>query len=113
MNNVAERIVSFLPAATEIVFALGIGDRLMGVTHECDYPLAARTKPVVVRSVLPGDMADRDIDAAVTERLKNGMSLYEADEEALRRISPDLILTQDLCAVCAPSGNEISRLLQV
>lgn len=108
-----ERIVSFLPSATEMVFALGLGDRLMGVTHECDYPAGAKAKPVVVRSMLPDGLTQREIDAAVSERLKNGDSLYEADEEALLRIAPDLILTQDLCSVCAPSGNEITRVLQV
>ena len=107
------RIVSFLPSATEMAFALGLGDRLMGVTHECDYPPEAKQKPVVVRSVLPDGLTQREIDEAVAERLRNGLSLYEADEEMLLRIAPDLILTQELCAVCAPSGNEIAKLFRV
>lgn len=109
----ANRIVSFLPAATEMIYALGLGERLIGVTHECDYPQEARRKPVVVRTVLPNGLTQREIDEAVSARLKQGQSLYEADAEALMRIEPDLIITQDLCSVCAPSGNEISQLLKV
>jgi iron complex transport system substrate-binding protein len=105
-------IVSFLPSATEMVYALGLEDQLFGVTHECDYPPAARAKPVVVRSVLPVEqMTQREIDAAVTERLRSGLSLYQVDEPRMREIQPDLILTQDLCQVCAPSGNEVAQLL--
>src|SRR5579863_751269 len=109
----SQRIVSFLPSATEMAFALGLGDRLMGVTHECDYPPEAKTKPVVVRSVLPNGLTQREIDNAVAQRLKEGLSLYEADEDELLRIAPDLILTQELCAICAPSRNEIARLFRV
>jgi iron complex transport system substrate-binding protein len=108
----AERIVSFLPSATEMACALGLSDRLMGVTHECDYPPEVSGKPIVVRSALPIEtMTQREIDAAVRERLKQGLSLYEVDEHAVGEIVPDLILTQDLCQVCAPSGNEVSQLL--
>ncbi len=96
-----------------MVYALELGDRLAGVTHECDYPPEAKSKPVVVRSVLPDGLTQREIDTAVSERLHKGLSLYEADEELLRAIGPDVILTQDLCAVCAPSGNEIAKLLRV
>ena len=109
----APRIVSFLPAATEMVYALGLGEYLLGVTHECDYPGEARHKQVVVRSVLPAGLTQHEIDDAVSARLKQGQSLYEADVEALRRIEPDLIITQELCSVCAPSGNEISQALKV
>src|SRR5258708_30269248 len=106
----ARRIVSFLPSATEMVYALGLGDAIMGVTHEWDYPAEARHKPVVVRSVLPTDrMSQIDIDVAVSERLRNGLSLYQVDEARVRDIAPDLILTQDLCQVCAPSGNEVTQ----
>jgi iron complex transport system substrate-binding protein len=109
----SRRIVSFLPSATEMAFELGLGECLMGVTHECDYPPGAKKKPVVVRSVLPDGLTQREIDNRVSERLKRGLSLYEADEEMLLRIAPDLILTQELCAVCAPSGNEIAQLFRV
>jgi iron complex transport system substrate-binding protein len=112
-QGLPRRIVSFLPSATEMAFALGLGDRLMGVTHECDFPPEAKQKPVVVRSLLPDGLSQREIDDAVAERLKNGLSLYEADAGILCRIAPDLILTQQLCAVCAPSGNEIATLFRV
>ncbi|MBU6409680.1 MAG: cobalamin-binding protein [Verrucomicrobia bacterium] len=107
------RIVSFLPAATEMVFALGLGDNLAGVSHECDFPPEARSRPVVVRPALRFEkMSPGEIDAAVSGRLAGGQSLYEVDESLLRRLAPDLILTQNLCQVCAPSGNELAVALQ-
>jgi iron complex transport system substrate-binding protein len=107
------RIVSFLPSATEMVYALGLDEQLVGVTHECDYPPQAKNKPVVVRNVLPVEtMTQAEIDRAVAERMHNGDSLYQIDEALLRKLSPDLILTQNLCQVCAPSGNEVSQVLQ-
>jgi len=109
----APRIVSFLPAATEMAFALGLERELVGVSHECDFPPAARARPVVVRPALPIDrMPLREIDAAVSARLRTGASLYEIDEAKLRALQPTLILTQDLCQVCAPSGNEITQVLR-
>jgi iron complex transport system substrate-binding protein len=108
-----QRIVSFLPSATEIACALGLGDRLVGVTHECDYPEEVKGKPVVVRNALPIEqMSQKEIDVAVSERMRQGKSLYEIDEQLLRQLEPDLILTQDLCQVCAPSGNEVSQVLR-
>lgn len=108
----ARRIVSFLPSATEMVYALGLEDQLFGVTHECDYPPAAREKLVVVSNVLPiEEMSQCEIDTAVSARLRNGLSLYQVDEARMREIRPDLILTQELCQVCAPSGNEVVQLL--
>jgi iron complex transport system substrate-binding protein len=110
----APRIVSFLPSATEMACALGLGEQLLGVTHECDYPPEVKGKPVVVHSVLPIEtMRQDEIDVAVTQRLRNGLGLYQVDEALMRNIAPDLILTQDLCQVCAPSGNEVSELLKV
>jgi iron complex transport system substrate-binding protein len=80
----ARRIVSFLPSATEMACALGLGDQLLGVTHECDHPPEVREKPIVVRSVLPTErMSQREIDTAVTERLRNGLSLYQVDESLM------------------------------
>ena len=106
------RIVSFLPSATEIACALGLEDSLIGITHECDYPPHIKTKPVVVRNVLPIEaMTQSQIDSAVAERMRQGLSLYQIDEELLRKLAPDLILTQNLCQVCAPSGNEVSQVL--
>jgi iron complex transport system substrate-binding protein len=93
--------------------ALGLEDQLMGVSHECDYPPAVKSKTVVVHSALPvATMTQRQIDDAVTELLRNGKSLYEIDEKRVVEIAPDLILTQELCEVCAPSGNEVSQLLK-
>jgi iron complex transport system substrate-binding protein len=110
--DAAERIVSFLPSATEMICALGLADRLAGVTHECDFPPVVGGKPVVVRSALALDtMSQSDIDAAVTHRLRQGLSLYQVDEKLLQDIAPDLIVTQDLCQVCAPSGNEVAQVL--
>ncbi|HJX90368.1 MAG TPA: ABC transporter substrate-binding protein [Pyrinomonadaceae bacterium] len=106
------RIVSFLPSATEIACALGLEDSLIGITHECDYPPHIKTKPVVVRNVLPIEsMTQSQIDYAVADRMRQGLSLYQIDEELLRKLAPDLILTQNLCQVCAPSGNEVSQVL--
>ena len=113
MTSVA-RIVSFLPSATEMACALGLGDQLVGITHECDYPPEVEGKPVVVRNVLPIDkMSQPEIDTAVTQRMRDGLSLYQVDEHLLQALAPDLILTQNLCQVCAPSGNEVSQLLKL
>jgi iron complex transport system substrate-binding protein len=104
------RIVSLLPSATEIVFALGLGDALVGVTHECDYPPAARSRPVVTHSLLDHTGAtSEDIDHAVTQQLQDRLSLYELDRELLAQIMPDLILTQALCEVCAVAYGDVER----
>jgi iron complex transport system substrate-binding protein len=108
------RIVSFLPAATEMVYALGLGDQLIGVSHECDFPAAVGTKPVVVRPALAMErMTLREIDMAVSERMRNGEGIYQVDENVLCGLKPDLILTQNLCQVCAPSGNELTVALKL
>lgn len=107
------RIVSFLPSATEMACALGLADSIAGITHECDFPLEIKRKPVVVRAVLPLErMSQSEIDRAVAERIHNGQSLYAIDEQLLRELAPDLILTQNLCQVCAPSGNEVSQVIK-
>src|SRR6266481_4139711 len=99
------RLISFLPAATEMVFALGLGDRLVGVSHECDFPAPAKTKPVVVRPALPLEKMSLCVGS--------GQSLYQVDERLLEQLAPTHILTQALCQVCAPSGNEITHALAV
>jgi iron complex transport system substrate-binding protein len=107
------RIVSFLPAGTEIAHALGIGDLLVGRSHECDYPPEVKSLPVVSKPALTLDGLSQDqIDSAVAERLRSGESLYQVDEILLSELAPDLVITQDLCQVCAPSGNELTRALK-
>jgi iron complex transport system substrate-binding protein len=101
------RIVSLVPSATEMMFALGLGSDLIAVTHECDYPEAARELPRITRSVLPDDLSAAEIDAAVKERTLAGESIYELDIGALRELRPDLIVTQALCAVCAVSDDDV------
>jgi len=106
------RIVSFLPAATEIAHALGAGDNLVGRSHECDFPADVRRLPIVSRPALSLDgLTQSAIDDAVTARMRTGESLYVVDERLLNDLAPDVVLTQDLCQVCAPSGNELTRAL--
>jgi iron complex transport system substrate-binding protein len=95
------RIVSLLPSTTEILFALGAGDDVVGVSSDCDHPEAARRRPVVSTSRLDEGLALEAIDAAVRDQLSTGDSLYRLDEDLLRSLEPDVIVTQDLCAVCA------------
>jgi iron complex transport system substrate-binding protein len=106
------KICSLLPSATEIVYALGLGDSLVGVTHECDFPEDARSKPVLIRSRVNAEASTGEIDRQVRELMRHGESLYAVDDEALRRIAPDLILTQDLCHVCAASPDDLAAALR-
>jgi iron complex transport system substrate-binding protein len=101
------RIVSLVPSATEMLYALGLGDDLVAVTHECDYPADARGLPKVTRDVLPTGLSAAEIDAAVKERTLAGESIYELDENALNELAPDLIVTQALCSVCAVSYDDV------
>jgi iron complex transport system substrate-binding protein len=106
------RIVSLLPAATEILYALGVGDQVVGVSHECAYPAQARGKPVVSRSVLGArEMTQAEIDAEVTRRLRAGEPIYETDVDLIEALAPDLIVTQDLCDVCAASPKDLTAAL--
>lgn len=107
------RIASFLPAATEMVCALGLEENLVGVSHECGYPPQVKSKPIVVKCAM--DLASLNlsqIDRAVSERVGQGGSVYAVDEAAIRQAAPTLIITQDLCQVCAPSGNEATQVLK-
>jgi iron complex transport system substrate-binding protein len=101
------RIVSLVPSATEMLFALGLGSDLVAVTHECDYPAGAQDLPKITRDVLPAGLSAAQIDAAVRERTLGGQSIYELDGELLRELEPDLIVTQSLCSVCAVSAEDV------
>ena len=104
------RIVSLLPSTTEIVCALGLDAELVGITHECDYPAAAVDKPRLTASRISHEtMTSREIDHAVRSQLDGHGSIYDLDEAKLRRLNPDLILTQELCEVCAVSYKTVER----
>jgi iron complex transport system substrate-binding protein len=104
------RIVSLLPSATEIVFALGLGDDLLGVTHECDFPPKAAAKPRVTSTALPAEArTSRDIDDGINRLLAEGKSIYHLNRDLLERLQPNLILTQELCDVCAVAYAEVNR----
>jgi iron complex transport system substrate-binding protein len=107
------RIVSLVPSATEMLFALGLGDDLVAVTHECDYPPEVRELPKVTRNVLPSGLTSAQIDAAVKERTLRGESIYELDAEALGALEPDLIVTQALCTVCAVSFDDVRAIAEM
>src|ERR1700736_4402728 len=104
------RIASLVPHATELLFALGLGPEVLGVTHECDYPPEARKRRLLTRDVLPAGLQAAEIDAAVRERTLGGEAIYELDRDALAELEPDLIVTQALCPVCAVSYEEVAAL---
>jgi iron complex transport system substrate-binding protein len=101
------RIVSLVPNGTEILFALGAGDLVVGVSHECDYPPAARTRPVLTGSALAPGLSAAEVDAAVAAQVGSGASLYTLDEERVAALAPDLVVTQELCPVCAVSTAQV------
>jgi len=105
------RIVSLLPSATEILFALGLGENIVGVSHECDFPPAARSKQVVIQSRVKKDALPAEIDAQVRDFVSRGESLYAVDADLLETLQPDLIVTQDLCHVCAASPDDLATAL--
>ncbi len=104
------RIVSLVPHATELLFALGAGPEVVGVTHECDFPAATDGLARVTRDVLPAGLSAGEIDAAVRERTLAGEAIYELDGDALAALEPDLIVTQALCPVCAVSYEDVAEL---
>ncbi|MEO8277146.1 MAG: cobalamin-binding protein [Thermoanaerobaculia bacterium] len=103
------RIVSLVPNATEILFALGAGDEVVGVSHECDYPPEARIRPSLTGSALTPGLAPAAVDAAVSAQLASGSSLYTLDEKRLAELDPDVLFTQELCPVCAVSTEQVEN----
>ena len=101
------RICSLVPAATEVLFALGLGDQVVGVTHECDYPPEAATRAVVTASILDTEeLTSAEIDRAVSEAAGNGRPLYAIDEDRWQELEPDVVVSQELCDVCAVSTDD-------
>src|SRR5215467_4205410 len=107
------RILSLLPSATEIVYALGLGDSLVGVSHECDYPPEARARPVVSASDLSATLRSQEIHRAVSAHRHPSHSLYRIDEQVLRQIDPEVILTQELCSVCAVPVSQVREAARI
>ncbi|MGH8972674.1 MAG: cobalamin-binding protein, partial [Acidimicrobiia bacterium] len=105
------RIVSLIPSATEILFAVGAGDSVVGVTFECDFPPEARSRRVVSNTALPEGLTPSQIDAEVSARVAAGEDIYRLDAGALADLAPEVILTQDLCAVCAVSVAGVDQAL--
>jgi iron complex transport system substrate-binding protein len=106
------RIVSLVPSATEMLFALGVGDEVTGVTHECDHPPQALELPKVTRDVIGPGLPPDEIDRAVRALTEQGRAIYELDEDALHHLQPDLIVTQALCAVCAVSYDDVRAIAE-
>jgi iron complex transport system substrate-binding protein len=106
------RIVSLVPHATELLFALGLGDQVVGVTHECDHPAEALERVHVTRDRLPAGLDAAGIDAAVREATSQGQAIYELDSDVLRELGPDLIVTQELCPVCAVSSDDVRAIAE-
>jgi iron complex transport system substrate-binding protein len=106
------RIVSLVPSATELLFALGLGDEVTAVTHECDYPPQARELPKATRDVIGPGLSSAQIDRAVRELTEQGQSIYELDEALLERLQPDLIVTQELCTVCAVAYEDVAKVAE-
>jgi iron complex transport system substrate-binding protein len=105
------KICSLLPSATEILFALGLGDQVTGVSHECDFPSEAKNRPVLIKSRISQNESAASIDRQVREFLERGESLYSVDVDLLREIEPDIIVTQDLCHVCAATPDDLGAAL--
>jgi iron complex transport system substrate-binding protein len=106
------RIVSLVPHATELLFALDLGEQVVGVTHECDFPAEAQRRRHVTRDRLPAGLSAQEIDAAVRSYTDGGDSIYALDEAVLRELQPDLIITQALCAVCAVSHDDVQAIAE-
>ncbi|HET6457553.1 MAG TPA: cobalamin-binding protein [Nitrosopumilaceae archaeon] len=108
------RIVSFLPSATEILYELGVGDQIVGVTHECNYPEQAKSKPRVIHSSFdPNTMTSQEIDNKVVDSMHSGKDIYILDEQTLKNANPNLIISQGICEVCSPYTKEVNRAVTI
>ena len=106
----SERIVTFLPSATELIYSLGAEDKLFGVTHECNYPNGAKTKPRVISSVFdPATMSSKQIDDKICQLMTEGKEIYNLNEENLLSARPDLIISQDICEVCSAHTDHVNK----
>src|SRR5215831_8682179 len=113
-NAMPCRIVSFLPSATEILYELGMGDQILAVTHECDYPVQAKNKPKVIRpSFAPEMMTSLEIDKKIVDLMQSRKDIYNLDERILRDANPDLIVAQGICEVCSPFTREINKAVEL
>jgi iron complex transport system substrate-binding protein len=110
----SERIVSFLPSATEVLYQIGAGDQIFGVTHECKFPESAKRKPKVINSSFdPAKMNSKEIDNKIVELMQSGRDIYVIDEWILKEAKPDLIVAQGVCEVCSPFTKEINRAISI
>ena len=111
---VPKRIVSLLPSATELLYEFGVEDDLYGVTHECQFPQDAKTKPRVISSIINSDnLTSNEIDTMTCQLLSDGKDIFTINEENLKKADPDLIISQETCEVCAAHTNQISKILQI
>ncbi|HKG71715.1 MAG TPA: cobalamin-binding protein, partial [Nitrososphaeraceae archaeon] len=110
----SERIVSFLPSATEVLYQIGAGDQIFGVTHECKFPDSAKRKPKVINSSFdPAKMNSKEIDNKIVELMQSGRDIYVIDDRILKEAKPDLIVAQGVCEVCSPFTKEINRAISI
>ena len=109
-----QRIVSFLPSATEILYELGVGTNVVGVTHECNYPLEAKLKPRVINSAFNAStMSSKEIDNKIVELFTKGKDIYIINDNLLKKLRPDVIVAQGICEVCSPFTKEINRAISI
>src|SRR5919112_1428235 len=109
-----QKIVSFLPSATEILFELGVASHVVGVTHECNYPKEAKSKPRVINSSFDAStMSSKEIDDKIVELFSNGKNIYIINDNLLKELRPDIIVAQGICEVCSPFTKEINRAISI
>jgi len=109
-----QRIVTFLPSATELIYSLGADDKLFGVTHECNYPSGAKTKPRVISSVFdPASMSSKQIDDKICQLMTDGKEIYNLNKENLLNAKPDLIISQNICEVCSAHTEHVKKAMEI